>query len=125
TYYIETGHLRKMLTCLREGDTAVDVGASVGVMTASLSRTVGPHGQVFAFEPARRAHALLRQTLHLNHLENVIAENLAVSDRKTQTEFLEYKYDPKNQVAWQPEASAMVSPYADENKCSEKYLVET
>lgn len=34
-----------------EGETALDVGANIGVMTALLARRVGPSGEVWAFEP--------------------------------------------------------------------------
>lgn len=36
---------------LREGDTALDIGANFGVWSYHMSRAVGPSGRIYAFEP--------------------------------------------------------------------------
>jgi len=51
---------------VKPGDIAFDIGANVGAHTLGLARSVGPQGQLFAFEPADFAFAKLNQNLSLN-----------------------------------------------------------
>jgi FkbM family methyltransferase len=44
------------------GETAIDAGANVGLMSSLLARTVGPEGGVMSFEP----HPLIFETLSRN-----------------------------------------------------------
>jgi len=64
---------------LREGDTAIDAGASIGVFTLVMARACGPKGKVLAFEPQLPIFELLRQNLELNGIENVQARRCALS----------------------------------------------
>lgn len=57
---------------LRPGDTAVDVGAHVGVYSLVMARRVGPSGQVLAIEPNPRAVADLRRHARLNETERTL-----------------------------------------------------
>jgi FkbM family methyltransferase len=65
------------------GETAVDAGANVGVMSNLLAHAVGSHGRVVAFEP----HPLIYETLRSNvarweqvdHLNTIAARQAAVS----------------------------------------------
>jgi FkbM family methyltransferase len=52
-----------LTTLLHEGDTFVDVGANIGLLTVPAARKVGPTGHVLAVEPNPRACEVLRQTL--------------------------------------------------------------
>ena len=56
---------------LRPGDTAVDVGAHIGVQTVSFAKMVGPTGRVFSLEPQRIMFQLLCANVQLNSLLNV------------------------------------------------------
>lgn len=62
---------------LLPGDVCIDVGAHVGYYTLLASRLVGPHGHVYAIEPASTTYAELRRNLALNRVSNVTALNLA------------------------------------------------
>jgi FkbM family methyltransferase len=62
-----------------EGGVALDVGAHFGLYAAEMSRRVGQHGRVYAFEPVTYTYWRLRETIALNRLENVTAERLALS----------------------------------------------
>ncbi len=62
---------------LSPGDVFVDVGAHVGYYTLLGSRLVGPHGHVYAIEPASATYVELRRNLELNEVSNVTALNLA------------------------------------------------
>jgi FkbM family methyltransferase len=108
-YYVENRHLQWMRARLGKGDVAVDVGASGGLLTAALARTVGPAGRVFAFEPADRAFGLLRRLAAYNGLDNVTVEKRAVSSAPGTVQFAEYPFSPEDDLAWRPEASALLA----------------
>ncbi len=52
-----------MTRIVRQGDTAFDIGANLGLYTTLLSRLVGPDGKVCAFEPNPRLIPLLEKTV--------------------------------------------------------------
>jgi FkbM family methyltransferase len=74
----EIGFVRRWL---RPGMKAIDVGACLGVYTATMARAVAPGGSVWAFEPAPGTLPLLSRTLELNGMSHVKVEPAAVSDR--------------------------------------------
>jgi FkbM family methyltransferase len=51
---------------VKHGDTVFDIGANIGAHTLGLARSVGPHGRVFALEPADFAFVKLQQNLAAN-----------------------------------------------------------
>ncbi len=57
---------------LAPGDVVVDVGAHAGYYALYASRLVGPHGCVYAIEPAASAQAILRANVALNSVTNVV-----------------------------------------------------
>lgn len=56
---------------IRRGDTVLDVGANVGVLTLRFASLVGPVGQVLAFEPCPANLQLLEKTLSANGMAAV------------------------------------------------------
>ena len=71
TYLVDGGALEpgttKVLTALvREGDTVVDVGAHLGLMTIPAALRAGATGRVISFEPLPRLVQLLRRNVALN-----------------------------------------------------------
>jgi FkbM family methyltransferase len=62
------------------GDTVFDIGAHFGYYTLLASKQVGPEGRVVAFEPQPRNAHFLRRHLDLNGCENVVVEEMAISD---------------------------------------------
>jgi FkbM family methyltransferase len=67
---------------LRPGDVFVDVGANIGYYSLLASTVVGPSGKVVAIEASPTIHGLLLDNLRRNHVDNVEALNVAVSDRE-------------------------------------------
>jgi len=65
---------------LREGMTVFDVGANVGELSLLFSRFIGS-GTVHAFEASARVYASLTAVLSATGRRNVIANNVAMSDR--------------------------------------------
>lgn len=66
---------------LNPGDTAIDIGANLGVFTLVMSKSVGPTGRVLAFEPQPSIFDLLQQNLALNKAANVEPHMRALSSR--------------------------------------------
>jgi FkbM family methyltransferase len=56
---------------VRPGDTVMDVGANLGLVTLQLAALVGSDGLVHAFEPNPAMFELLTQTLERNAARNV------------------------------------------------------
>lgn len=77
----EPGTLALMAHVLRPGDTFLDVGANIGLMSIAASRHVGPTGRVFAFEPEPAMFARLLENLDLNAVRNVDAIQTALGAR--------------------------------------------
>lgn len=71
---------------LRPGMTVLDIGANLGVYSLPMARTVGPDGQVFAYEPASAPRRLLALSKAKNEAANlhVIAAALSDGDREGQ-----------------------------------------
>ncbi len=72
---------------LRSGMVCLDIGANAGFYTLLMARRVGPRGRVYAFEPTVTTFSWLGHNIALNELENVVAENVAVTDRAGLIEF--------------------------------------
>jgi FkbM family methyltransferase len=66
-----------------EGDVIVDVGAGTGWDTLYFSHRVGAQGKVISIEAHPRSFLCLRRMCLLNHLENVILLNCAVTDTES------------------------------------------
>ena len=67
---------------LREGDTAIDVGANIGLMSLFMARICGSSGKVISIEPGPVSSALLKRNLFVNGAltTNTALVNEAVSD---------------------------------------------
>jgi len=63
------------------GDTFVDVGANIGMVTLSAARAVGPQGRVIAVEPNPQALRRLRLHVADNRLDQVEIHGVGLSDR--------------------------------------------
>jgi FkbM family methyltransferase len=73
------GMLDTVLPMMKEGDYVVDGGANIGDWTASIAKTVGPTGMVYAFEPMPATAACLY--FNVRDFTNVIVCNSALSDK--------------------------------------------
>lgn len=67
---------------LSPGDTFVDIGGNVGVMSFQAADVVGPAGRVIAFEPNMRNVDAFRRGIVANGFEHVMLFPLALSDRR-------------------------------------------
>lgn len=72
---------RYLRSLVDSGDTVVDGGANVGLMTLPLAAAVGPSGRVISFEPSTGTRALLKANVALNAFGNVTIRGEALSDQ--------------------------------------------
>lgn len=73
----------------REGSTAIDVGAHIGVFTVVMSRAVGECGQVISFEPASGTRRVLERVTEINGCGRVTVRAEAVTDQAGVASFRE------------------------------------
>lgn len=73
----ETLHVMQQL--LSHGDTCIDAGANIGLMTLLAAQRVGAQGRVYAFEPCSDTAARLRLNVSLNGFSNVEVIQCALS----------------------------------------------
>jgi FkbM family methyltransferase len=96
---------------LRDG-VCVDVGANIGLHTLEMSRLVGAHGRVIAFEPESHNFDILRRNLLANGCDNVRPLKCAVSDARgtARVELSETNFGDHRVVAGTPGGDAGSSP---------------
>ena len=63
---IQAGTAKVFAGLLREGDTAIDVGAHIGTITMPAGHKVGARGLVIAVEPLPKAADILRRSAAIN-----------------------------------------------------------
>src|SRR5262249_6572047 len=78
---------REIKRWLHPGDCAVDIGANVGWHALLMATIVGPRGRVFAFEPNGTTRGRLMAGITSNHLQNIVVDSRAVSDRAGTSSF--------------------------------------
>jgi FkbM family methyltransferase len=69
-YEPATGDIIRM--SLQTGETALDVGANIGVHTLRMAQSVGKTGRVIACEPLPHLQLKLQQNIQLNRFENIV-----------------------------------------------------
>jgi FkbM family methyltransferase len=85
TYEDETNKLIKI--SLNPGDVAMDVGGNIGLQSIRMSKSVGEHGKVFAFEPLTHLQEKLSRNIKLNKADNVKLLPYALSNKESEADF--------------------------------------
>jgi FkbM family methyltransferase len=67
---------------VRPGDTVLDIGANIGVLTVHLAHLVGDSGRVHAFEPNPVVASRLQQAIEHNRLGNVALHRIALGSEE-------------------------------------------
>lgn len=70
-----------IIECVRPGDTFVDIGANIGMLTLLAARLVGPEGRVEAFEPNPEVYRRLSHNVQRNRLQNVSLHAVGLGDK--------------------------------------------
>jgi len=78
--YYELDTQLVLRTLVKPGDTVIDVGANIGMITLLASHLVGPEGRVLSFEPNPNPRGRLRHHIEINGIKNVDIFDVALSD---------------------------------------------
>lgn len=76
------------LKLIRKTETFYDIGANIGYYSL-LAKWANPGIKVVSFEPASGPFFYLKENIRINKFENIVAEQLALSDRSGEIEFYE------------------------------------
>jgi FkbM family methyltransferase len=88
--HLERDELALVSAYLTAGMTAFDVGANMGVFTATMAAAAGPSGPVHAFEPLPSNRRRLERTIALNGTEQVHVSASVVTDTDGRTQLYDY-----------------------------------
>lgn len=72
-----------IMKAVRPGDSFIDIGANLGMITLLAARYVTPSGTVHSFEPNPKVFQRLQATMNLNQLQHVNLHNCGLSDQET------------------------------------------
>lgn len=98
-----SSNIELMESMLKPGDTVIDIGANIGLMTLFMARAVGLEGRVFAFEPAPENVKLLQKNIEANGNKNVKVIAAAVSDRPGTLKLFLSDFNPGDHRIYNPE----------------------
>jgi FkbM family methyltransferase len=73
---------------VRPGDTVLDIGANLGVVSFVLAKLVGPTGIVHAFEPNPRLQVLLELGIEQNDFKNICLHKVALGSKPGELELV-------------------------------------
>lgn len=84
-----TGDLDRKISWICErivkpGDTALDIGANIGIVSLWLSRLVGERGMVHAFEPNPELQKVFERAIERNQVSNIRLHRLALGASPSQ-----------------------------------------
>lgn len=72
----------------KKGDVIIDVGAHFGLFSVRAAQITGTNGKVYAFEPAPPTFDLLKKTISLNKVENIVFPvKAAMTDKNGEATF--------------------------------------
>ncbi len=77
----EPNTVKKLKEILKKGDIVVDVGASIGELTLTMSELVGENGRVYAIEPTPVCFYYLCENIKLNNRRNIFPYQVGAWDK--------------------------------------------
>ena len=75
------------------GDTVLDIGANIGIMTLLLSKLVSEKGIVHAFEPNPKLCETLQKTITYNQISNICLHSIALGSEEGSLKLKVPKYN--------------------------------
>ncbi len=66
---------------LQPGDTALDIGANLGLVSFKILERVGQSGKVIAFEPQSRMVSYIEQSINHNGIGNLDLQKMGLADK--------------------------------------------
>lgn len=91
----DKGGIAYVISALKPGQTAFDIGAHKAGYLYFMRQLVGKNGHVFAFEPQSILYRYIKKIKELFHWDNVTIEHLALSDSSATVKL----YIPNNKVS--------------------------
>ncbi|MBI2730281.1 MAG: FkbM family methyltransferase [Sphingobacteriales bacterium] len=76
----DAGEISYLLNKVPEGSVVFDIGAHKGAYTYWMQKAAGNEGKVISFEPQQKGFTFLRALVKTMRWQNVIVENLALSN---------------------------------------------
>src|SRR5690349_17641739 len=64
-------NIQRFISCIRPGDTFIDIGANCGLYSLFAARKIGPRGRGIAIEPIPEMADRARFNLETNGLDNI------------------------------------------------------
>lgn len=84
---------------LREGDTVIDAGANIGLLTLRAAKIVGVRGKVISIEPHPETFRWLKKNTLLNRFSNIHFFNIAVGHKQQLVSFTDFKIKDINKIS--------------------------
>jgi FkbM family methyltransferase len=91
----DTGFLYRYL---RPGNTVVDLGANVGLITLVAAKIVGNDGVVYSFEPHPKTFGFLQGNIEHNRATNVKTYNIALGNHDGEVTFSNGVFDDAHHI---------------------------
>ena len=90
-YYAKSNNshqkILEVMQKIEQGDIFIDIGANIGFYALLAAKIVGKSGRVLSFEPSPREFRRLLKNIELNHSNNLIPYNVALSDYVGESKF--------------------------------------
>jgi len=86
-YLLDNQEITYIISNLKKGDIAVDIGCHKGAYLYWLQKKVGHKGKVFAFEPQTKLNNYLHVIKRIFNYQNVVIENKGLSSEQKTLSF--------------------------------------
>ena len=83
---------------LKNGDSMIDVGSSIGTVTLESASHVGDKGKIYSIEPNPRIFKYLHGNIKLNNFKNIQTFNVALGNEDGTISFSDNRSDDINSV---------------------------
>ncbi len=83
----EQGEVKFLQSIAKEGITAVEVGAHIGITAVAIAKKIGEKGKLYCFEPVSEYFDILKKNVDSNRLNNVELFRLGVADKVGRRDF--------------------------------------
>ena len=85
---------------LKNGDSMIDVGSSIGTVTLESASHVGDEGKIYSIEPNPRIFKYLHGNIELNNFKNIQTFNVALGNKDGTIYFSDNRSDDINSVSY-------------------------
>jgi len=83
---------------LKPGNTVVDIGANIGLISLYAAKLVGSSGKVYSIEPHPKIFSYLEKNIQLNNSTIIKLNNVCLGETNGMVSFSDGKSDDQNQV---------------------------